>query len=187
MKRKWPLELAQLVAEELVALMNGSCDRIQIVGSVRRKKKEVGDVEVLYIPKWKKKEFATDLFGEELTNEATEKVLSLEADGILARRKTEKKGSIIFGEWNKLMVHPATGVPVDLFSTTEECWWNSLVCRTGGAKTNTMISMAAIKRGLKWNNNGPGFTSADSIIPTYSEEDVFKIVGMQYWPPERRF
>ena len=37
----------------------------------------------------------------------------------------------------------ASGIPVDFFATTEEAWFNYLVCRTGPAELNTRIASAA--------------------------------------------
>ena len=45
------LQKAKAIAEELKALLEPVCQRVEIAGSIRRQKPEVGDIELLVIPK----------------------------------------------------------------------------------------------------------------------------------------
>jgi len=45
------LEEAQVIAEKTKALLAPYCERIEIAGSIRRKKPDVGDIELVAIPK----------------------------------------------------------------------------------------------------------------------------------------
>jgi DNA polymerase/3'-5' exonuclease PolX len=94
----------------------------------------------------------------------------------------------MWGEKNKLARLSESQIPLDLFATTEECWANYLVCRTGGAETNTRIATEAQRRGLKWNPYGPGFThlATGRTIQITTEADVFKTVGLNPISPEKR-
>ncbi|GAH46241.1 unnamed protein product [marine sediment metagenome] len=46
------LSKARDIAEEIMGLLEGSCDRKEIAGSIRRRKPCPGDIEILCIPKY---------------------------------------------------------------------------------------------------------------------------------------
>lgn len=85
------------------------------------------------------------------------------------------------------MVHRASRIPVDLFATTREAWFNYLVCRTGPAESNTAIANAAIAKGWKWHPYDSGFTDQEgNWVYVRAERDVFDLVGLPYHaPPDR--
>jgi hypothetical protein len=58
------------------------------------------------------------------------------------------------------------GIPVDLFTATEDNWWNYVVCRTGPYASNIRIAQEARK--------------------SASEEEVFTFVGPPYALPWER-
>jgi hypothetical protein len=51
LRKKFKLSWATKVGEAIVEGMRPYCQRIQIAGSVRRKKQLVGDIEIIYVPK----------------------------------------------------------------------------------------------------------------------------------------
>lgn len=59
MKAKLPLKEAKHLARRLVSDLWQYCDRIEVAGSIRRGKPEIGDIEIVAIPKYAE----TDLFG----------------------------------------------------------------------------------------------------------------------------
>lgn len=187
-KQRYPLAFAVGIAEFLRDELATGCSCIEIVGSIRRKKETVGDIELLYIPKQEMREGA-DLFEKENVCLATEIILRMERDGILARRKNSL-GRTMFGPQNKYMVHCSTGIPVDLFATNVAYRHNYLVCRTGPAASNSRIASEANRKGWTWNPYGGGFSrqTATSIEThlVHSEEDVFRFVGLPFLPPELR-
>ena len=184
-KARFPAAEARAVANEIVAALAGSCAQIIVAGSLRRGKQSVGDVEILYIPK------TGAAKGDELfalpCNLADVAIAVLEQQFVLSRRQNVN-GSEVFGDRNKLMRHTLSGIPVDLFSTSEESWFNYLVCRTGGAESNTRIASLAKDRGYQWNPYSCGFTDRHDgrVFPMSSEEDVFAFVGLPYETPEAR-
>ena len=160
------------------------CGRIICAGSLRREKEQVGDVELLYIP-----EFATEragLFDTERVNLVDRKLADLLAAGVLGKRRNVN-GAETWGTKNKLAFHCASGVPVDLFEATQANWFNYLVCRTGGARSNVEVASAAQRKGWKWNPYGPGFTDQHgAIVPVTCERDVFDLMGLPYREPRDR-
>lgn len=183
-KTKFPFAKARAVGSVLCLALEEECERIEIAGSIRRGKPEVGDIEIVYIPK-----MGTVRDGLFDTKEVSRVDLLLQAlldSGVLAKRRNVN-GSEMWGTKNKLALHCASGIPVDFFATTEEAWFNYLVCRTGGAENNTRVAMAAQDKGWKWNPYGPGFTDDHRrTIRVSSEREVFELLGLRYLEPEER-
>jgi DNA polymerase/3'-5' exonuclease PolX len=172
---KMELEKAKAIAKEIVYWLLPGCERAIIAGSIRRQKPEVGDVEILCIP-----QFVDGI------DQLDKVVKVLVAQGRLDYR-LNKLGRRAYGPKNKLMVHVPSGMGVDIFSTDENCWWVSLVVRTGGEKTNKEIAARALRQGMQFHAYGRGFTLADgSELVCRSEADVFKAVGLRYFEPWER-
>ena len=140
---RYPYKDAMPVAEEIVGWLKPYCLKIIIAGSLRRKKPDVGDIEILVISR--KCLDGISLDGISVDTKISELILR----GIFSYR-LNKRGSRVYGKQNKLLVHCASGIPLDVCSTTEENWWVALVCRTGSKESNIMISMAAKKLGMKF-------------------------------------
>ena len=181
-KVRYPRHAALEVLRQLLPHFEPGCERLIVAGSLRRRKEEVGDIEIIYIPK--QGMLADGELFEQPKNLADLAIEDLIRRFIL-RKRTNVNGAEMFGEKNKYLVHALTGIPVDLFAATPESWWNYLVCRTGGAGTNVLIAARAKERGYKWNPYGSGFTrlSDGETIPMESEHGVFKFVGLSYEEP----
>lgn len=186
MKYKVPIEVALPVANELKERLSACCERIEIVGSIRRRKPEVGDIELLFIPKWHK--IPVSLFGDEVSlSVANSAIDTMLLSGILEKRPS-KTGVFSWGEKNKLSIHVPSGIAVDFFSTTADCWWNSLVCRTGGKDNNLLITTTAQRQGWSFQAYGNGFGKLGHTEhhQTTSEQDVYEFLGLPYLEPWER-
>lgn len=186
-KPRFPNATGMRVAAELCRALKPACERLVVAGSLRRRRPTIGDVEILYISRTETRPDPADLFRNVQVILVDEVIATLENAGVLERR-TNTKGSEMFGEKNKLMRHRATGLPVDLFATSEASWWNYLVCRTGPAESNTRIATLAREKGYQWGPYSPGFTHLGNgrITRMKSEEAVFQFVGIPYLPPDQR-
>ncbi len=184
-KQRWPRSAALPVAREICARLKPVCGRLIVAGSLRRRKESVGDVEIVFIPAFAREPW--DLFLDRQVNMAEREIEAMLADGTLAKR-LNKNGHATWGDKNKLAVHAASGIPVDLFATTEASWHNYLVCRTGPAALNTEIATRAQAKGWQWNPYGCGFTELDggAQYVCESEAAVFEFVGMAYCEPWER-
>lgn len=58
------LEHAQRVAEEIRRWMAPHCEKVEVAGSTRRRKPEIGDIEIVAVPKWVLEPNPADLFGD---------------------------------------------------------------------------------------------------------------------------
>ena len=186
-KPRWPRSEAWPLAVTLMDELAPACERIIIAGSLRREKPTVGDIELLYIPTVRPEPNPDSLFGDLIeVNYADRVIARLEKNGTLGRRLSSN-GHTAFGQKNKLMVYLPTGIPVDLFSTTAEAWFNYLVCRTGPAESNVAICDAAIERRMQWAPYGIGFVRPNlPPLVVHSERDVFEFVGLPYLEPNQR-
>lgn len=183
-KTRWPHAEALAVAEQLQAILSPACRRIAIAGSLRRRKPDVGDVELLFVPILTER--PDGLFDRRIVDVCSEVVEKLLADGVLAKRPNVN-GHFTWGERNKLAIHVPSGIPVDLFGTSEANWFVSLVIRTGSKDTNLRLTNGAIRRGATLNAYGSGVTWSDGTqTPATSEEHVFEMCGVPYLPPHKR-
>lgn len=183
-KKKFDADEACPVAEHLLKLLRPFCERIEIAGSLRRMKDRVGDIELLFVPKMAARQ--TGLFDQEPFNLAQEKIGKLLASGALEKRPNVN-GQFAWGTKNKLGLHVESGIPVDLFETTEANWWVSLVVRTGSKETNLALTTGAQKLGRTLNAYGCGVTESDgTVIPATSEQHVFELCGVDYLEPNER-
>jgi DNA polymerase/3'-5' exonuclease PolX len=186
-KPKFPRALAVAVAKQICDAIWPSVHRMIVAGSLRRRKESVGDVEILYIPRFATLPRADDLFAPpEEVNLADQTIDSLIRDAIITPRRNVA-GAVTWGDKNKLALHIESSVPVDLFATTEASWFNYLVCRTGSAANNTRIASAAQFRKWKWNPYGEGFTDQEgNTVAVTCEQDAFRLVGLPYLEPWQR-
>lgn len=202
-KPRYPRAQAIEVCREILQCMKPVCERIIIAGSLRRRKESVGDIEVLFIPKFKQlPKIQQDDFlappQPQQFDAGAAMVCALAGyykeggevirakDYILTPRRTST-GSWTWGPKNKLARHIASGIPVDFFTATEANWFNLLVCRTGSADNNTRISTAALKINWKWHPYDPGFTDEEgNWVAVHSEQDVYRLARLPYLEPWQR-
>lgn len=176
--------MAIAAAYELKNALAPFCHRIEIAGSLRRGKPEVGDIELVFIPKMDDRQI--DFFTVAPVDTAGEKIESLLAAGELTKRPNVN-GDFTWGERNKLATHVTSGIPVDFFSTTKDNWWVTLVIRTGSKETNLALTMGAQSKNARLNAYGCGVTWSDgTMTQAASEQHVFELCGVPYKEPKFR-
>lgn len=174
-KKRWPVEVARKVAEELKEELQGKCSRVEIAGSIRRGKAMVGDIELVY-----ESPALTDLFGEALQELRADEVINhwLESNVIEPRRNVA--GSISWGREIRLAVHVASGIPLDLFAARPGGWWSYLMCRTGSRLHNEAIARAMMGRSMRWEPYEGVRMRDGSLRRVGSEAELYELIG---WPP----
>lgn len=181
-KIRYEHAVAMAFAEDIRDLLAPTCERIEIAGSLRRRKPMVGDIELVYTPKFG--EVITDLFAQNknLTDILLEELVQ---EGLLEKRKNIR-GSTAYGEKNKLMRHRPSEIPVDLFSTTTEAWASYLLCRTGGAESNTQLAGRAKALGMEWKPYEGVLHHRGTDIRIKSEEHMYELLNLPYRAPHER-
>jgi len=179
-KQRFSLEQAHLIANKLAKDFEPHCERVEIAGSIRRGKAEVGDIEILYIPKLINA--PPDLFGAPTMDpeDALDTYLRhLIETGVLAIRGG-------YGPKNKLLIHMSSGIPLDVFRTDAENWGMSLVVRTGPKDFNVRLMSRFQELGIAGHAYA-GVTDRDGQpLDCPTEHDVFRHAQWDYVEPEDR-
>jgi len=177
----FPYHVALCVAEDLLSEIGPFCLRAEIVGSLRRGRPNVHDIDILAIPTI-------------LCISSTDKIGSL-----LPRNLLELKISRICQDgW--CSVEPAPPghkrllrrgdedeLTVDLYVGTEESWWTKLLVLTGSRVHNLNLALRAKELGLVLRPDGEGLERQDgSRLPVESEEDIFRALRLPFRPPQWR-
>jgi DNA polymerase/3'-5' exonuclease PolX len=175
-----PLAEAERIAAAIVADLAPFCARIEIAGSVRRRKEVVGDIELVAIPRYA----PAGLFGHCTANLLWEHLHASDA-----YRFT--KGDHPAGRYYQLTLPSHVGMQLDLFLAQPDNWGLTLLVRTGSAAFSTAM-LARWKRRQGFGRGQPGsvdgrlVTRDGRVVPTPEEETVFRLLGMPPVPPERR-
>lgn len=182
----FPRQEALHHALALVSFLGPSCEQIEIVGSIRRHKAWVKDIELLYIPKHSLLAQPSDLFLQtQRENAAEEAINTLECQGVIARR-LDTRGREAWGAKNKLARHLPSGIPLDLFAAQGQNWVSLLVCRTGPAEANIAIARRARALGWRWNPYDGLVDSEGRLRLARTEAEFFALLGLPCPPPEDR-
>lgn len=179
-KQRFPLRQARIIANRLARDFEPHCERVAVAGSIRRGKDEVGDIEILYIPKFG--EAPTDLFGDMVGR--PEDMLDTYLQRMIEQGVFAKRGG--FGRLNKLLVHVPSGIPLDVFATTADNWGMSLVIRTGPKEFNVRLMQRFRELGMSGHAYA-GVTDRDGQpLDCPTEQDVFRHAQWDYVEPEDR-
>lgn len=169
MKQKFQLKHASEIAEDLLVQLAPHCTRIQIAGSIRRKKPQVGDIEILSIPKTQQ----TGLFDDVQSTcyEVCKIINSFEKiKGDPTARYAQR-------------VHPS-GICIDFFLVNELNWGYQLAIRTGSAEFSFRLACRWTQLGYHGHN---GFLHKDGkVIPVREEIDLFNLLQLDWVEPEDR-
>jgi len=176
MKTKMEYVEALELAYRLRADLARFCERVVIAGSLRRRCAQIGDIELVAIPKM---EVATDLFGR-----VTERRALL--DEYLARRYEVVKG----GEKYKQIRLPGSEMVCDLFLQPDPATWGvNLAIRTGSADFARWLVTDRLHGGGKPNHlaiRDARVWDGSVALETPEEEDFFEVLGVRWIEPEER-
>jgi DNA polymerase/3'-5' exonuclease PolX len=158
-----------------MALLRPACERIEIAGSIRRKKAEIGDIEIVCIPRY---DAIPDLFG----NPVEQYPLT---DDVLKAQDWQRVKN---GERYKQFVLE-DGTQLDLFLVTRETWGLQLLIRTGPADFSHRLVTARRHGGYLpggWRVKDGRLHGYHGVLDTPEETDVFAALGMDWIAPEAR-
>lgn len=150
---------AEAIAKGLIKQLEPFCEKIGVVGNIRRKKQYVNDIDILLAPKG---EMLFDLMG---------KIVALGSeDGMkIASKKTI------------LLKDEVEEIKAELWFTTPERWPVMLLVRTGGTKSNKKI--AKLCENKKWHlsvSDGAIFDENGKKLPIKEEHDIFTHLGIPF-------
>lgn len=184
--RRRPLAEMCAVAEVLRAELAPYCERCEIAGSIRRRKPECADVELLVVPKFR--EERDGLFGSKRIN-LLDEYAQRQVDLGRWQHRYSIVGTKAFGERFKRVL--VDGLPLDLFSCLPPAQFGVLmVIRTGPAEFSRRVVTSVSAGGWMpegWRvKDGAIHDASGSVVPTAEEADVFRVLGREYVEPEAR-
>ena len=183
-KQRYPLHTAQVIGEALRRRLEPFTKRIEIAGSIRRGREDVGDIELVYVPYMRP---ATDLFGDTLgqTDDIDFVLARMIKEDQLEKRKNSAGRYIGYGSKNKYLVD-RSGIPVDIFSAPEANFGMTMVIRTGPAEFNMRLMQRFLDLGMKGHVSEGMEDKWGNWILCATEEEVFKLAQWDYLEPEDR-
>jgi DNA polymerase/3'-5' exonuclease PolX len=174
------------IAQKFVTFLSRHCTRCVIAGSLRRRRPAVSDIEILFVPNVIEIADPEDMLGATMRVSSTGPAIAALLNSRTIEKRPNKKGSFTWGPENKLAIHIASGIPVDLFETTEDRFFNALVVRTGPAESNVRIGSAAKRLGWNWHAYGNGFSRGKEVKIVKTERDAFDFVQLECMEPHLR-
>lgn len=152
------LPIAEKIKNELDSL--DYVERVEIAGSIRRRKETVGDIDILVT-----------------TNQPLEVMAYFTGMDMV-------RDVVVSGPTKSTVRLKENGIDVDLRVFDDESFGSALMYFTGSKETNVALRRIAISKGLKLSEYG--VFRGQKIVAGTTEEDVFKSLGMQYIEPELR-
>ena len=152
------LERAEKIAEAVVKRLEPYCKKIEVAGSVRRKRPWVNDVDFVLVP-------------DDLWN------LHHEIKGL---------GQVKVGG-SKIMRVMVGSTQVDFYFADEHTWATLLLIRTGSAENNIRLATRAQQLGWHLAASGDGlFNEKGKRIAGDTEISIYNALGLPYQRPEER-
>lgn len=159
---------ALALATGLRNALSPSCHRIEIAGSIRRRKDEPNDVEIVCIP-----QDGGGMFGD------------THADAFVAAVHASMKvtsGDAATGRHIKGLL--PCGTKVDLYACAPHRWGYRLLLSTGSAEHNIVIVTRLAANGYTCKGGDILWKGTPRKLP--DEADVFALAGLRYVEPQFR-
>jgi DNA polymerase/3'-5' exonuclease PolX len=155
---------ALAIAQKVVSDLAPHCERIEIAGSIRRKKADVKDIEIVCIPK----PYEVGLFESGIAP--------------VVNNWPKIKGSLPCKYTQRLLPE---GIKLDLFFAERDNWGLILAIRTGSANySHLVLGRAWVMAGYK---SEDGFLIANNKkVAIREEQDLFDRIGLEMIDPEFR-
>lgn len=179
--KKVPLEVGQLVADAFIHHMTPHAERIEVAGSIRRRKEMVGDIEIVMIPKLSR---AIDMFGEKTgpymdsIDKGIQSYIDCESvPGTHALVKLNDGSKYI------KLHEQLVDVQIDLFVIRKPAQWGPIISiRTGSAEFSKQLVIALRKQNLRC-EDGRVLDENDNQIDCPEEINFFRAAGRKMIAP----
>jgi len=182
---------AVAIATGLIEILSPFCEilpngipAIAIVGSIRRRKPFVNDIDLVAIPKKENDDCRSGNPAQ--PNEMEHKLSALCLDELLTPELNGKKVKrFLVNEWSpRLKNRP---IPLDMYVATRASWWTQLLLRTGSRDYNIELAARAHHLRLELRGDGSGLLSpGGDPIRVNSEIEIFNHLMLPYKPPSER-
>lgn len=152
------LEKAKVIASSVIGALAPYCERIEAAGSIRRRKAEVKDIDLILIPRDRG-----------------------QLDLMLGRMGNYNMSGM------KIARVEMDTIPLDIYFATEETWATLLLIRTGSVQNNIRLASLAKKKGWRLAASGEGlFNGNGERIAGDSEISIYRSLGLAWQEPWER-
>lgn len=196
MKGRIPLAEAQRVARKWLDVFKDDCLRIEVAGSIRRKREEVGDIEIVAIPKPSEPKHLALLPGAPAADENNSPLferihdLSTSRNGPPPIAVTKGLPGLQNGKARYIQLFDKKeDLYVDLFLAKPETWGVIFTIRTGSADFSHGLMIRANQLGMTSHKGRLCFRQTRTLavpLPTPEERDVFKALRIRWVEPPLR-
>lgn len=145
------------LSKRIVRELKPFCKRIEVAGSIRRKKQNPGDIDIVLVAK----------------NETNKQKI---------KEKLSKDGKFLEGGEQKMFFR-VNGVDVQLFFAISEEWGATLLAYSGQKGSNIGLRIVAEKQGFKLTTHGLFRKSTEKRVAGKTEREIYKALGRPYKEP----
>lgn len=162
-KTMYPWDVAESAAGQLLGKLTGTIERAEIVGSIRRIRPHVHDIDLVVTP--------TDVnqFGMAIHKLADDRLVDFGAKIIRFRYES---------------------IPVDVYLADNRTWATLVLIRTGSRQHNIKLCHLARTLGMRLKADGSGLFSGlfgdGQWVAGKMEEEIFEALGLTWIPPCQR-
>lgn len=168
-----PLAKAESLAARVAELLSDVCERIEIAGSIRRRRPVVGDIDLVALPVPGLEAELSRVF------RSCAEVGGLMLDGRVSKRCRLRKSGVQCDLW--IAHHPL----YDLITPLPTNWGAMMLTYTGSTQHNIRILERAKNLGHTW-KPGHGLVREDGRIHSETEEEIFAALQWDYILPQDR-
>jgi len=148
------------LSRKITGKLRPFCSKIEVAGSIRRRVKNPGDIDIVLVAK------------SEKSKDRIKEVLS-------------KEGKFLQGG-SHIMFFKIHGVGVQLFFTTLDEWGSGLLAYSGKKGSNIGLRVVARRKGLKLTSHGLFSRKTGKRIAGRSEKEIYRALGRPYKEPWER-
>lgn len=166
-EKRYPLAEAEAIALKVLEQLKPYCIRAEIAGSIRRKKADCGDVEIVAVPL----PYSTGLLEDGIAS--------------VVNKWLKIKGEMEYGKTKYTQRVLPEGIKLDLFFAEEGNWGHTFAIRTGSADySHKVLANGWVRQGFK-SEGGYLFRDGERY-EIREEKDLFKLIGIPFVEPEYR-
>jgi DNA polymerase (family 10) len=156
-------ETAERIANELKSKVKGLCERIEVVGSIRRKRSKVHDIDFVVL--------ASDSTWKEIVRVLRRSTATVNCAGNAVIKTLYPYNKLLF--------------KVDFYRAKASTYGIHKLIRTGSAEHNMWLAGYAISKGFRLKYS-LGLLKSDTVVAGESEEDVFAALDLSCPGPQER-
>jgi DNA polymerase (family 10) len=161
-------EEAAVLADRIVHCIEHLCDpgKVMVVGSIRRKRSEVHDIDIVLIPQ----AWMWNTIAQILKNNMMADIVKAGPELVTLKIPTQAL---------------AETVQVDIYKARPETWGVLLLIRTGSKEHNIKLCSRAKAMGLML-SAADGVVKDGKVIASRTEEEIFAALGLPFVEPKDR-